>query len=77
MSAAPSCVTPLDIEAIRKDFPILQTLSHGKPLVYLDSAASAQKPTVEVAGILILRFASQQAAHEVLLLEPGGAEDST
>ncbi len=34
----------LNVEAIRKDFPILQTSMRGKPLVYLDTAASAQKP---------------------------------
>jgi cysteine desulfurase/selenocysteine lyase len=34
----------LDVEAIRKDFPILAQRVHGKPLVFLDSAASAQKP---------------------------------
>ena len=33
-----------DLEAIRADFPILSREVHGKPLVYLDSAASAQKP---------------------------------
>ena len=33
-----------DVEAIRKDFPILQTHVHGKPLVYLDNAATTQKP---------------------------------
>jgi cysteine desulfurase / selenocysteine lyase len=33
-----------DVEAIRKDFPILQTRVHGKPLVYLDNAATSQKP---------------------------------
>jgi cysteine desulfurase/selenocysteine lyase len=33
-----------DVEAVRRDFPILETTVHGKPLVYLDSAASAQKP---------------------------------
>ena len=33
-----------DLEAIRVDFPILSREVHGKPLVYLDSAASAQKP---------------------------------
>jgi len=33
-----------DVEAVRRDFPILRTTVHGKPLVYLDSAASAQKP---------------------------------
>jgi cysteine desulfurase/selenocysteine lyase len=34
----------LDVEAIRKDFPILETRPHGKPLVWLDSASTSQKP---------------------------------
>ena len=34
----------LDVEAVRADFPILATEVNGKPLVFLDSAASAQKP---------------------------------
>ncbi|MAG30384.1 MAG: cysteine desulfurase CsdA [Deltaproteobacteria bacterium] len=33
-----------DVETIRQDFPILTTESRGHPLVYLDSAASTQKP---------------------------------
>ena len=33
-----------DVEAIRRDFPILGTRVYGRPLVYLDNAASAQKP---------------------------------
>ncbi len=37
-------VRPYDIEAIRADFPILAERPYGKPLVYLDNAASAQKP---------------------------------
>ena len=36
--------TPLDVERIRADFPILQQPIHGKRLVYLDSASSSQKP---------------------------------
>jgi cysteine desulfurase/selenocysteine lyase len=36
--------TPLDVGAIRADFPILAQKIHGKPLVYLDNGASAQKP---------------------------------
>jgi cysteine desulfurase/selenocysteine lyase len=36
--------TGFDVEAVRRDFPILGVSVHGKPLVYLDSAASAQKP---------------------------------
>ena len=34
----------LDVERIRADFPILSREVYGKPLVYLDNAASAQKP---------------------------------
>ena len=34
----------LDPEVVRKDFPIFETLAHGKPLVYLDSASTSQKP---------------------------------
>jgi cysteine desulfurase/selenocysteine lyase len=37
-------IRPYDIEAIRADFPILAERPYGKPLVYLDNAASAQKP---------------------------------
>jgi len=33
-----------DVEKIRKDFPILRVKVHGKPLVYLDNAATTQKP---------------------------------
>ena len=36
--------TVFDVERVRADFPILATLAHGKPLVYLDNAATAQKP---------------------------------
>jgi cysteine desulfurase / selenocysteine lyase len=34
----------LDVERIRADFPILSQTAHGKPLVYLDSANTSQKP---------------------------------
>ena len=34
----------LDVEQIRADFPALTLRPYGKPLVYLDNAASAQKP---------------------------------
>jgi cysteine desulfurase/selenocysteine lyase len=34
----------LDIDAVRKDFPILSERIRGKPLVYLDNAATTQKP---------------------------------
>ena len=41
----------LDVAAIRKDFPILEREIKGKPLVYLDTAASAQKPRVVLEAI--------------------------
>ena len=44
-----------EVEAIRADFPILSREVHGKPLVYLDSAASAQKPR-QVMDALMLAY---------------------
>jgi cysteine desulfurase/selenocysteine lyase len=40
-----------DVEKIREDFPVLKQRIHGKPLVYLDSAATAQKPQAVIAAI--------------------------
>ena len=40
-----------DVEAVRRDFPILAQRRNGKPLVFLDSAASAQKPRAVLDAI--------------------------
>jgi cysteine desulfurase/selenocysteine lyase len=48
----------LDIDKIRSDFPILSRQVNGKPLVYLDNGASAQKPQVVIDAI------AQTYAHE-------------
>ena len=40
-----------DIEAVRRDFPILARQVNGKPLVYLDNGASAQKPQVVIDAV--------------------------
>lgn len=37
-------VNQFDVEKVRADFPILSTTAYGKPLVYLDNGATAQKP---------------------------------
>jgi len=42
----------LDVHAIRKDFPILQTKVYGKPLVYFDNAATSQKPKAVIDRIV-------------------------
>jgi len=47
-----------DVEAIRRDFPILSRQVHGKPLVYLDNGASAQKPQTVIDAV------SHAYAHE-------------
>lgn len=41
----------LDVLAIRAQFPILQTIARGKPLVYLDNAATTQKPRAVLAAL--------------------------
>ena len=46
-----STKTIMDIETIRKDFPILQRKIHGKPLVYFDNAATSQKPRQVIEAI--------------------------
>src|SRR5918996_446148 len=43
---------PIDVEVIRKDFPIFETLAHGKPLVYVDSANTSQKPRAVIDRIV-------------------------
>ena len=40
-----------DVDAIRKDFPILSRQVYGKPLVYLDNGASAQKPQAVIDAV--------------------------
>ena len=42
---------PLDIERVRADFPILQQLARGKRLAFLDTAASAQRPTAVIEAV--------------------------
>lgn len=44
-------VSAYDVEAIRRDFPILSRTVYGKPLVYLDNGASAQKPQVVIDAV--------------------------
>jgi cysteine desulfurase/selenocysteine lyase len=44
--------TAMDVERIRRDFPILTQTVRGEPLVFLDSAASAQKPRVVIDAMV-------------------------
>jgi cysteine desulfurase/selenocysteine lyase len=51
----------LDTDRIRQDFPVLQQRVHGHPLVYLDNAATAQKPQVVIDAVS--RFYSHENAN--------------
>ena len=48
---APSMGDGYDVEAIRRDFPALQQRVHGRPLVWLDNAATTQKPQAVIDAI--------------------------
>jgi cysteine desulfurase / selenocysteine lyase len=57
----PPGLEPFDVERVREDFPILRERVNGKPLVYLDNAATAQKPQVVIDTIS--RFFTSQNAN--------------
>jgi cysteine desulfurase/selenocysteine lyase len=46
-----SATAGFDPEVVRRDFPILATTSHGRPLVYLDSASTSQKPAAVIDAV--------------------------
>jgi cysteine desulfurase / selenocysteine lyase len=48
MTPAPAGPAPLNVEALRKDFPLLTRTVNGRPIVYLDAAASALQPRVVI-----------------------------
>ena len=49
-SSAPGSAA-LDVDVVRRDFPILERLINGHPLVYLDSGASSQKPVAVIEAV--------------------------
>ncbi|WP_426011527.1 aminotransferase class V-fold PLP-dependent enzyme [Caulobacter sp. DWR2-3-1b2] len=55
-----------DVEAIRAQFPVLARQVHGKPLIYLDTAASAQKPDAVLDAMMNLARTSYANVHRGL-----------
>jgi cysteine desulfurase / selenocysteine lyase len=51
MNSSVAVQTSFDVQRVRADFPILSERVHGKPLVYLDSANTSQKPTSVLTAI--------------------------
>lgn len=57
---------PYDVARVRKDFPILSREVYGKPLIYLDNAASAQKPRAVIDAMTHLMEAEYANVHRGL-----------
>ncbi len=53
-------IRPFHVDSVRGDFPILHRAVHGKPLVYLDNAATTQKPRTVIEAVN--RFYTEQCA---------------
>ena len=66
MTAQSRITAPLNVAAIRAEFPILQREINGYPLVYLDSAASAQKPEFVIESVAGVYRASYANVHRGL-----------
>jgi len=68
MSAAPKSREKrrFDVARVRKDFPILATRVNGQPLVYLDNAASAQKPEAVIEAMTTMMRTSYANVHRGL-----------
>ncbi len=75
MNARPELATVLDVERIRRDFPILTRRVHDKPLVYLDSANTAQKPRVVIDTVS--RFFEHSNANVARAVHQLGDEATT
>jgi cysteine desulfurase / selenocysteine lyase len=67
---------PLEMASLRADFPILATKVYGKPLVYLDNAASAQKPKEVVERMLHATYHEYANVHRGLHYLANAATDA-
>jgi cysteine desulfurase/selenocysteine lyase len=72
---ASSTVT-LDVTALRADFPVLHQLVHGHPLVYLDNAATSQKPSAVLDTIRHYYELDNANVHRGVHLLSGRATDA-
>jgi cysteine desulfurase/selenocysteine lyase len=69
-------VPPLDVGRLRKDFPILQQIVHGQPLVYFDNASTTQKPLAVIDTLRRFYSADNANVHRgVYLLSERATRD--
>ena len=67
-----ACPEPFEVERVRGEFPILRQKVRGKPLVYLDSAATAHKPqaVVDAAACTGCQLSTRQFECPALVFDP-------
>ena len=84
MAARPDMIGPLDVARLRQDFPILSRRIRGRPLVYLDNAASSQRPRAVIdagadfayMGTRFINTAETRATDEYLqMISDAGSSD--
>lgn len=63
VSEKPGETGSFDVQKIREDFPILKEIVHGKPLVYLDNAATSQKPRAVIDATMRYYSADNSNIH--------------
>lgn len=66
MTARDALLVPLDVAALRRDFPILDLKVNGKPLVFLDNAASSQMPQPVIDRWNLYRKAQHANIHRAV-----------
>jgi cysteine desulfurase/selenocysteine lyase len=69
-------IAPYDVDAIRADFPALSLMPYGKPLVYLDNGASAQKPKAVVERMVEASYYEYANVHRGLHYLANAATDN-
>ena len=75
MTAAPRIAAAFDAEDARRDFHILSRPVHGKPLAYLDSGASAQKPSIVLETMKAFAESEYANVHRGVHYLSGAATD--
>src|SRR5260370_5344205 len=71
-----SAAIGFDVERVRADFPILRERIHGRPLVYLDTAATSQKPDAVIEAMVhYYRHVNANIHRGVHLLSQRATED--
>jgi cysteine desulfurase/selenocysteine lyase len=66
MSARDKLITPLDVAALRREFPILSLKVNGKPLIFMDNAASSQMPQPVIERWVKYRSAQHANIHRAV-----------